>query len=143
MKTFNMHFAILLVIIVLASTARAAAFNFAPAPAAQVQAGAQDADDDDADDWTFDSGLYTDDPKTGQRVWQYAREKPVYKNTPSYSSAPRYYSSDPFFLPNTDMLFFQNTPDPFYAEPTAYPTNGIFSSRPYFDGLVPGSDVPE
>jgi hypothetical protein len=144
MKLFNLHCAILLVIILLAATARAAATNSAPAPAAQVQSDTQDSYDDDADDWTFDSGLYTDDPKTGQRVWQYAKEKPVYSNSPSYSRAPRYTSGDPFFLPNTDMLFFQNTPDPFYAEPTSYPAtaNGIFSTSPYFYGLETGGDVP-
>ncbi len=137
-----LQFAIYTVIFGVASTLLSAAV-FAPVSTPQEPAETKDADDDD-DDWVFDSGMYSNSPKTGERVWQYAKEKPVYTNTPSYSNAPRYYSSDPFFLPSTDMMFFQNNPDPFYAEPTSYPSasNGTLRYQPYFYGLKIGGYDP-
>jgi hypothetical protein len=130
----------LLLVLFLASALIAAAPPTAAdtaAPATGTQANAQNFDDD-GDDWMFDPGLYTNDPKTGERVEQYAKVKPVYRNSPNILSVAPYYStSDPFFLPSTDMLFFQNTPDPFYAEPSPYPLiyEGPTSFRGYNYGL--------
>lgn len=104
-----------------------------------------DADDDDEDDWIFDSAPYTDNPKTGERVEQYAPEKPVYRNTPrNYSPMPHNYGGDPFFLPNTDMIFFQNSPNPFYAEPLDTPTfyNNQFGSPGNSYGQETGGEDP-
>jgi hypothetical protein len=146
MRTFNLQSAILLVIFGLAATASSAAPDSTSIPAPRSQSDNQNADDnEDADDWVFDSGPYTESPKTGERVWQYAQEKPVYSNTPnSYSIMPYYSSSDPFFLPSTDRMFFLNTPDPFYAEPTSYPIfyNGTIGAHDYFYGLESGGYNP-
>jgi hypothetical protein len=127
-----------------ASAAFSATDPTAGVSAPQVQSEVQTAADDEADDWIFDSAPYTDNPKTGERVSQYAPIKPVYTNTPRYYSfMPRYYSSDPFFLPNTDFMFFQNTPDPFYDEPTGYPSDvGPYAPSGNFYGLETGGDMP-
>jgi hypothetical protein len=118
-----------------------AAADSAPVAGQQALADASD-DGDEGASWIFSPAPYSEDPQTGKRVWKYAKEKTVYTNQPRNSSMyePRYSTSDPFFLPTTDKLFFMNTPDPFYAEPTAYPPDGssdIGSDR-YFSGLDTG-----
>jgi hypothetical protein len=105
--------------------ANAAMVSTSPAPSASAESSQANArsSDDDGDDWIFDPGLYTNDPTTGQRTEQYTKPKPVYRYSYQVPAViPSYYSmSDPFFLPSTDMLFYQNTPDPFFAEPEPFP----------------------
>jgi hypothetical protein len=142
MMIFAWQFAVLSGILFCASKATSATTDAQAVSPPPAQANAQNDDDDEGDDWVFDSGPYTDNPKTGRRVWQYAKEKPAYQDAPSgYSIQPRYYGSDPFFLPYTDMMFFLNTPDPLFAEPTGYPpyNDGIYGADRYFYGLGSGS----
>jgi len=74
-------------------------------------------------DWIFDRGLYTNDPKTGQRVWQYQPDKPAYRDPYSF-----------FDSPHTSFPFTQNA---FYD---LYPYNqGLY---PYFFIPAPGAPVP-
>jgi hypothetical protein len=113
-----MPFALFLAILVSTSQTSSAATESTAVPTPSAKSDVQKNKSDEDDDWAFNSGLYTDNPQTGQRTWQYAKEKPAYRDAPGkYSIEPRYYSGDPFFLPNTDEMFFLNTPDPFYAEP--------------------------
>lgn len=89
-------------------------------------------EEDDADNWIFGSGPYSDDPKTGKRVKQYAKEPASYRTQPSrYSSEPRYYGGDPFFADNRDT-FFQDTPNPFFADVNPMtPLSPIYSNETY------------
>lgn len=116
----------LLILLFEGAMASAAMISATPEPSAHATISQSDAQssDDDGDDWIFDPGLYTDDPATGQRTEQYAKQKPVYRTPSQFPPAtPHYYGmSDPFFLPSTDMMFFQNIPDPFFAEPEPYPS---------------------
>jgi hypothetical protein len=143
MKAFTSQFAMVLGIFAFLSMPSVWAVESAIPPA---KANAQIDDNDEGGDWIFDSGPYTNNPKTGERVWQYAKVKPVYESVPNYmpiyapsyySLEPRSYSGDPFFLLNTDKMFFMNHPDPFYAEPTGYPGyyNGVLGADRFLYGL--------
>jgi hypothetical protein len=109
-----------------------------PGSVSQFPVEAVTPEEDEADNWIFGAGLYSNDPKTGKRVNQYAKEQPSYRNTPSrysnaYSteplSAPRYYGGDPFFADNRDT-FFQDTPNPFFADINPMtPFSPIYSSE--------------
>ncbi|MCC6126848.1 MAG: hypothetical protein IT426_17935 [Pirellulales bacterium] len=130
--------AILLIVLDVAAMSPAFAADSASVPAPPAQTDDRNDDDDEEDNWIFDAGPYSENPKTGQRTWQYAKEKPAYRDPlGGYSTVPFYYGGDPFFLPSTDSLFFMNTPDPFYTEPTGYPYfyNGPFGADRYFYGI--------
>jgi hypothetical protein len=113
--------------------------------ASQAPTDVQTEGDDDEDDWIFDSGLYTESPETGQRVWQYAKEKPAYRSAPSnYLPLPYHYTFDPFFSDSTDVFFMDN-PDPFFASPGYYPffSSGPLNSNGYFYGINTEGYNPE
>jgi hypothetical protein len=97
--------------------------------------------DNNEDSWIFAPGPYTDNKKTGKRVWQYAQEKPAFRESPQSSAAmPRHYSSDPFFAQSVDLFFFDN-PDPFYMPPENYSLfSRPFESNSTSYGLTPTND---
>jgi hypothetical protein len=45
-------------------------------------------DDDGSDDWMFDNSLYTNDPKTGNRVDQFKHEKTPYRDPNAFFDSP-------------------------------------------------------
>ncbi|MCX7424624.1 MAG: hypothetical protein NTW96_03195 [Planctomycetia bacterium] len=82
--------------------------------------------DPEETNWTFDRGLYTNNPTTGARVWQYAKKKPAYRDPYSFFDSPHEaypFAPDPFYGPN----YF--APYPYYG---GYPY-----SRPYPYGPMP------
>ena len=79
--------------------------------------------------WTFDRGLYTNDPKTGARVWRYAKKKPSYRDPYSFLDSPHEafpFAPDPYYGPYYS---------PYYG---AYPYYGIYPyAHPYPYGPMP------
>ena len=68
-------------------------------------------------DWIFDRGLYTNNPKTGKRVWQYAKKKRAYRDPNSFFDSPHEaypFVPDPYLSP-------YYTPYPYYAPYPYYP----------------------
>jgi hypothetical protein len=63
-------------------------------------------------DWIFDRGLYTNDPKTGKRTWQYRRKSRAYRDPNAWFDSP--HESFPF------------APDPYFD---GYPYHGFY---PYY-----------
>ncbi|MBN2021989.1 MAG: hypothetical protein JW809_04280 [Pirellulales bacterium] len=91
-----------------------------PAPsAASADAGAKSGHGD----WIFDRGLYTNNPKTGQRVDQYQHERPAYRDPYSFFDSP--HQSFPF------------APDARYD---LYPY--YYGLYPYFAEHIEGAPLP-
>lgn len=85
----------------------------------------------DGKDWAFDQGLYTNDPKTGQRVLQYKKGARAYRDPNSFFDSSHddypftpspYYS--PYYLP-----YLHYVPYP-YGEAPYEPGYGSYRYAP-------------
>jgi hypothetical protein len=64
--------------------------------------------DSEEHSWTFDQSLYTNDPKTGSRVLQYAKKKPAYRDPYSFLDSPHEaypFGPDPYLGPYYGPMF--------------------------------------
>jgi hypothetical protein len=66
-----------------------------------------------AHDWMFDNGPYTRDPKTGERVWQYAQGETPRRNPNAVFDSP--HSPYPFAPSLYDPLWNCGPRWPYYA----------------------------
>lgn len=67
--------------------------------------------------WIFDQGLYTNDSKTGERVWQYSTAEPAYRDPDALYDSP--HGSYPF-QPDVYDPYSLYYPNP-YGVPMYYP----------------------
>lgn len=86
-------------------------------------------------DWIFDQGLYTNNPKTGKRVWQYKKNDKAYR--------------DPNALFDSPMGSFPFAPDPYFDGYPYYgfyggPWYGEWYGEPWYGGpwTAPVGDYP-
>jgi len=80
--------------------------------------------------WIFDSASYTNNPKTGERVWQFTAPKPVYRDPNALYDSP--HGAYPFEPDVYDPYLFYG-PYLYYGAP--------LYARPEFHVPVPASGV--
>jgi hypothetical protein len=116
--------ATLLIVLLVAICSEAAEAN----PASTIPAQSAPSD---AKDWAFDQGLYTNNPKTGQRVLQYQKGARAYRDPNSFfdSSHDDYpFTPSPYYSPYY-IPYIHYIPYP-YAEMPYGPGYGSYRYAP-------------
>lgn len=73
--------------------------------------------------WEFDQSLYTNSPKTGQRVWQYKKGKAAYRDPNSWFDSPHmaYPFDGTFTIQPYDVFPYPYSPGPNAERPSYAP----------------------